>query len=126
MQAEQFEDVPMNVLVRVLERFLLLDRRLSSALQRMAHGELGRQITLAAEAELRGGRSTKGIVILRLICHYYKTNKTEDLVYEITGLYKVSMRVTMRRDSRTHGFKYFGACGSRRNPRYWRSCTSNV
>ena len=60
MQAEQFEDVPMNVLVRVPERFLLLDRRLSSALQRIAQGELGIHSTLAAEAELRDGRPIKG------------------------------------------------------------------
>ena len=93
MQAEQFEDVPMNMLVRVPGRFLLLDRRLSSALQRIAQGELGRQITLAAEAELREGRSIKGLVILRMIFHYYKTNKTSDLAYDITDLYKVRMKV---------------------------------
>ena len=92
IRAERFEDVPMDMLVRVPSRFLLLDRRLSSALQRIAQGELGRQSTLAAEAELRNGRSVKGIGILRLICHYYQTNKTADLVYDITDLYKVSMK----------------------------------
>ena len=92
MQAEQFEDVPMHIIVRVLARFLLLGRRLFSALQRSAQGERGRQITLAAEAELRDGRSIKGLVILRMIFHYYQTNKTADLVYDITDLYKVSMK----------------------------------
>jgi hypothetical protein len=71
---------------------VLLDRRLSCALQDIATGELGRQIVLATEAELHEGRSIKGIDILRMICKYYLTNKTSDLVYDITDLYKVRMK----------------------------------
>ena len=91
MKAEMFDDISDDDLQRVPKRFLMLDHRLSSALQRIAQGELGRQITLAAEAELRAGRAIKGLVILRMICKYYQTNKTSDLVYDITDLYKVSM-----------------------------------
>ena len=52
MQAELVENVSDADLQKVPKRFVLLDRRLSCALQDIATGELGRQIVLATEAEL--------------------------------------------------------------------------
>ena len=61
-------------------KFAILDRRLSAALQRIAHGELGRQITQAAEDALREGRAVRGRELLRLIIRYFQTNRTADAV----------------------------------------------
>ncbi len=44
----------------------------------MVNGELGRKVTLAAEAALKKGRSIKGREILRTIFRYFKTHKTAE------------------------------------------------
>ena len=52
MKAEDME-VADEVLQRAGQRFALLDKRLSAALQKGAHGGLGREITQAAEMPSR-------------------------------------------------------------------------
>ena len=73
-------------------KFAILDRRLSAALQRIAHGELGRQITQAAEDALREGRAVRGRELLRLIIKYFQTNRTADAVYNLADLQRVHMK----------------------------------
>ena len=49
----------------------------------IATGELGRQITQAAEDALKVGRAARGRELLRLIFQSYKTNRTADAVYNV-------------------------------------------
>ena len=64
MKAEQLE-IPDENMATCKTKFAILDRRLSAALQRIAHGELGRQIIQAAEDALREGRAIRGRELLR-------------------------------------------------------------
>jgi len=72
-------------------RFALLDARFGAALQQMAHGELGRQISLFVEACLREGRIAKGREVFRIILRYYSTNKTADVIFQITDLQRIKL-----------------------------------
>ena len=76
------------------KRYALLCKRLSAALQRIAHGELGRQITALCETAIANDRAARGREILRVICAYYKTNQTAEKVFLICDLLKVKMKDT--------------------------------
>ena len=91
-QAEEFDTVSDEQLAVVPRKFFQLDKRLSCALQRVATGELGRKIAMVTEAEMKQDRSAKGIVLLRMIFDYFRTNRTVDVVYEITDLDAVRIK----------------------------------
>ncbi len=85
-------DVRWASLPRVPKPFLLLERQVIHGLQPHPQSGPGRTDAPAAESKLRESRAIKGLVILRMILHYYQTNKTSGLVYDITDLPKVSMK----------------------------------
>ena len=91
MQAELLTTVPDEQLEDSGRQYYLLDVRLSAAIQKVATGELGRLISLAAERAIKSGRSIKGRELLRMIIQYYKTNARAETVYNINDLQAVTM-----------------------------------
>ena len=51
---------------------------MATASQKIAHGELGREITLTVSRALAEKRAARGLELLRLICAYYAANRTAE------------------------------------------------
>ena len=89
-EVEDFEKYPEDA--RFAEepdqRFYLLDKNLCAALQKAAHGELGRQITERVNQCMRAvpSRRARGRELLRIIVRYYQTNKTAEKAVSYTHL----------------------------------------
>ncbi len=54
----------------------VLDKRLSAALHRIAHGEFGRTITDRVDQSMRAKRAIRWRELLRRIARYYHSNQT--------------------------------------------------
>ena len=72
-------------------KFIQLSKRLATALQKIAHGELGREITQRVSRALDEKRSACGLELLRIICAYYATNRTAARTCSIADLQKVKL-----------------------------------
>ena len=71
------------------KRFARLDRLLASAVTKIAHGELGRQITQKNEDALKEGRMARGRELLWLVLDYYRTGTTADSMFSLNDLQAV-------------------------------------
>ena len=72
-------------------RFRKLDKKLRAAMQRIAHGELGRTITERVNTAMKTQRVVSGRELLRMIIHYYQTNKTAEKVFRQADLMQIKM-----------------------------------
>ena len=79
------EDVPDESPKRSGE-FETLDLKWAAALQKVAHGELGRKMQQAADNALKERRSVRGRELFRIIAKYYKTNAKSDFVFGFNDL----------------------------------------
>ena len=77
---------------KVPKKFATLSRKLSSQLQRIATGELGRQITQKVEDCLKQGKSAPGLVLLRMILKYYSSGRHAEAVFNLNDLQKVTIK----------------------------------
>ena len=92
-EVEEYDKVADEILAEAPRKsFQKLDKRISAAVQRAAHGQLGRQITQHVTLVLKEGRSARGRELLRMVFRYYLTNRTQEQVYRITDLQKVVMK----------------------------------
>ena len=73
-------------------KFKSLDTKLSSAINDIARGELGRQITIATEKEAKEGRLIKGRQLLLIIFEYFKLDEAAGSLYDLTDLMAVRMK----------------------------------
>ena len=110
LRADDLEGVPDEELRKSPKRFAILDRRISASLQKIAQGELGRQITQAAEDALKENRSIKGLEILRIMIRYFQTNRTADAVYTLKDLQLVQVK-----NKNIEGFQNSWNIGPRRD-----------
>ena len=71
--AKQVEDpmVTDEALENVPDKSKTLSMKLTAALQRVAQGDLGRRITEKVEDGLQMGRSTPGLVLLRMVFKHF-------------------------------------------------------
>ena len=83
-ELEYFDEVP--------RRFKLLSRKLATALQKIATGELGRRITQKAEDYMKEGRSVPGLVLLRVVQMDYSTNHQAEVLFNLLDLQKVQIK----------------------------------
>ena len=70
-------------------KFQSIDLKLKAALAKIAHGDLGRQLTQATEDEAKRGRPLKGRQALLLIYRYFEINEEAGVIYSITDLMAV-------------------------------------
>ena len=73
------------------KRFIQLSKQLAVALQKIAQGELGREITQNVARALDEKRAARGLELLRLICNYYAANRTAERTCSILDLQKVKL-----------------------------------
>ena len=71
-------------------RFIQLSRQLALSLQRVAQGELGRQIMQRVSRAIVEKRAARGLELLRMICDYHAANRTAEQTCKIVGLQKVN------------------------------------
>ena len=67
-------------------RFATVDRKLATALQKVATGELGRITTQESEMALKSGRALKGREIFFLVQRWYATGKTAERLFNLRDL----------------------------------------
>ena len=72
-------------------RFATVDRKLATALQKVATGELGRIITQESEMALKGGRALKGREIFFAVQRWYATGKTAERLFNLRDLQAVKV-----------------------------------
>ena len=72
-------------------RFATVDRKLATALQKVAAGELGRIITQESEMALKGGRALKGREIFFVVQRWYATGKTAERLFNLRDLQAVKV-----------------------------------
>ncbi len=90
MQVEDLTDVADEYLAgEVEDRFKRLDKRLSAALRRIVHGELGRRMTERANTCMREKRQVRGRELLRMIVRHFQSNDMAEKVYRIGDLLEV-------------------------------------
>ena len=78
-------------------KFPTLDVKLSAALTKLAHGDLGREIALQQERAAKDGRLLRGRQALFMIYQHFKTAEEAGALYDLVDLTKVL--------STTHGGK---------------------
>ena len=67
-------------------RFYLLDKRIATGILKIAEGELGRQLSQAAEFALKAGRAIRGRELWRMVLTYYQASATTREMYRISDL----------------------------------------
>jgi len=72
-------------------RFATVDRKLATALQKVATGELGRIITQESEMALKGGRALTGREIFFVVQRWYATGKTAERLFNLRDLQAVKV-----------------------------------
>jgi hypothetical protein len=103
-------------------KWFTLSVKLANALTLTVKGELARRITLETERSLRHGKTVPGLVLLRMLTEWYKTNKNAESMYNILNLRESSM-VTSNL-SKTPGTKFWNGRQSRLTTKYCTSSTS--
>ena len=91
--ARELEDMglPDSHFETVPKRFATLSRKIATAVQKNAHGELGRNITETVEDWIRGNRSVPGLVLLRMVFRYYSTGRPAEAMFNLNDLQNVKM-----------------------------------
>ncbi len=69
--------------------WLPLDRKLAAALTKIAHGEIGRQITQATTIALNNNMVARGRVLLALVFRYYASGSNAQVLYALNQLHKL-------------------------------------
>ena len=77
------ESITDEQLYKVPRIFMTLSREITSKLQHIATGELGRNITQLVEDWLKTGRSAPGLLLLRTIIRYFATGRAPDALYNL-------------------------------------------
>ena len=72
--------------------FASLDMKLSAALTKAAHGDLGRQVVLDVDLAAKEGRMLKGRQLLLQVYHWYRTNEALGACFDITDLMTVQLK----------------------------------
>ena len=75
----------------VPKRFATLSRKIASAVQENAHGELGRNITETVEDWIRENKSVPGLLLLRMVFKYYSTGRPAEAMFNLNDLQQVKM-----------------------------------
>ena len=73
-------------------RFVTLDAKLASALAKIAHGEIGRRITLATEMAAREGRMLKGRQSLLIVYEHFTVSEEAGALYDFEDLMNVRFK----------------------------------
>ena len=68
------------------DSWLCLDRKLASALMKIASGEMGKKMTLASNAAVSSGSSMRGRVLLQMIFQYYSAGHDGQVLYDMNHL----------------------------------------
>ena len=75
-------------------KFPTLDVKLSAALTKLAHGDLGREIALQQEQAAKCGRLLRGRQALYMIYQHFKTAEEAGALYDLVDLTKVLSTTT--------------------------------
>ena len=67
-----------------------LDRKIAAALSNIAHGELGKQLTIASSVALGEGKAARGRVLLAMVFKYYAAGNNAELIHDIDHLQKIT------------------------------------
>jgi len=86
------ESLPPEYFHTVPKKFATLSRKIAAVLQKVAEGNLGRNITQTAEDWIKQGKSVPGLVLLRIILQYYATGRQSDAVFNLNDLQKVQIK----------------------------------
>ena len=89
IQLVEHPDATSEALAVSGNKFQSIDLKLKAALAKIAHGDLGRQLTQATEDEAKRGRPLKGRQALLLIYRYFEINEEAGVIYSITDLMAV-------------------------------------
>ena len=74
------------------EGWVSLDRRLAAALTKIAHGEIGRQITQATTMALNNNTVARGSVLPANVSQYYVSGNNAQVLYDLNHLQKLTLR----------------------------------
>jgi hypothetical protein len=69
-----------------------LGRKLASAVTKIAHGELGRQIALMNSTAIDAGRIARGRRLLQLVFHHYSSRSSAELMYDASHLQRIILK----------------------------------
>ena len=69
-----------------------LERKLAAALTRVAHGEPGRQLTVASSVALSEGNIARGRALLAMVFKYYAAGSNAELMYDVNHLQETHLR----------------------------------
>ena len=69
-----------------------LDRRLTSAFTKIAHGELGRQITLMNSIAVNAGRTARGRSLLRLVFQHYASGSSAEFMCDTNHCQGITLK----------------------------------
>ena len=81
------------------KEWISLDRKLAAALTNIAHGEIGRQLTLLTTIALNNNQIIRGRVLLATVFKYYASGKSGQVLYDMSHLQSLVMK-----DNNLEGF----------------------
>ena len=71
-----------------------MSRKIASAVQKSAHGELGRNITETVEDWIRENKSVPGLLLLRMVFKYYSMGRPAEAMFNLM-LISEAMRLNL-------------------------------
>ena len=69
-----------------------LDRKLAAALTKLAHGEIGRELTQATTMALSHGRIVRGRVLLAIVFRHYASGDSGQVLYDMNHLQSLVLK----------------------------------
>ena len=69
-----------------------LGRKLAAALTKIAHGEIGRELTQATTRALSHGRIIRGRVLLAIVFRHYASGNSGQVLYDMNHLQSLVLK----------------------------------
>ncbi len=74
------------------EGWVALDRKMTAALAKIAHGEIGRELTQMTAMSLNSGQIVRGPVLVALVFRYYALGSSGQVLYDLSHLQSLRMK----------------------------------
>ena len=74
------------------EGWVSLDRKIAASLTKMAHGEIGREITQKSNTRLNNNTIARGRVLLAIVLRYYASGQNGQAMYDMNHLQTLVMK----------------------------------